>query len=243
MRQQQLKFGLEGKSQLRLGAMVNEAWQLSRRPNPWFILLALLWFVIIYGGVTQLPELLMAQGLEQQQAKNLAALLATMIAAPISASLDVMGLKVALGQRADSLTLRQCVAQSWRIITLTLLFSLLVDLGLTLLLPGLFLLICSSLSNLVLLYFGANPFNALVWTIRAVFYRFSVVAGVLLGGAFAMALGAMSFGVLLIWLAPFAMILRGILFRELFGISAQGAEPSAHQATVSRPVGDNYFDA
>ena len=34
MRQQQLKFGLEGKSQLHLGAMVREAWLRSRQPSP-----------------------------------------------------------------------------------------------------------------------------------------------------------------------------------------------------------------
>lgn len=239
MRQQQLRFGLEGKSQLRLGAMVREAWALSRQPSPWFALLTLAWLLIIYGCVDQLPALLMARGMADNQAQGLAALLATIISAPVSASLDVMGLKMALGQRVDGRELRQCVARSGRIIALALLFTLLVDLGLQLLLPGIFLLVCASLSNLVLIYFSANPFNALLWTIRAGFFRFGALALVLLIGALAMALGVMSFGLLLIWLAPFAMILRGILFRELFGVAADKQQ----QPTVERAAGDSHFDA
>ena len=239
MRQQQLKFGLEGKSQLHLGAMVREAWLRSRQPSPWFALLTLLWLMIIYGCVDQLPALLVVRGMTDNQAQALAALLATIISAPVSATLDVMGLKIALGQRIDGGELRQCVVRSGRIIALALLFTLLVDLGLQLLLPGIFLLICASISNLVLIYFSANPFNALLWTIRAAFFRFGAVALVLLLGALAMALGILSFGLLLIWLAPFAMILRGILFRELFGVVAEKQQ----QPTVERAAGDSHFDA
>ena len=101
MRQQQLKFGLEGKSQLHLGAMVREAWLRSRQPSPWFALLTLLWLMIIYGCVDQLPALLVVRGMTDNQAQALAALLATIISAPVSATLDVMGLKIALGQRID----------------------------------------------------------------------------------------------------------------------------------------------
>ena len=130
MRQQQLKFGLEGKSQLHLGAMVREAWLRSRQPSPWFALLTLLWLMIIYGCVDQLPALLVVRGMTDNQAQALAALLATIISAPVSATLDVMGLKIALGQRIDGGELRQCVVRSGRIIALALLFTLLVDLGL-----------------------------------------------------------------------------------------------------------------
>ncbi len=70
--QQHVDYGLQGKGQPRLGAMVREAWQLSLRPNFRYAGLALLWYVVMFYGVFKAVPWLEAQGMELQKAMELA---------------------------------------------------------------------------------------------------------------------------------------------------------------------------
>ncbi|MBQ1782802.1 MAG: hypothetical protein II007_04030 [Gammaproteobacteria bacterium] len=232
MQQHHIDYGLQGKGQPRLGAMVREAWQLSLRPNFRYAGLALLWYVVMFYGVFKAVPWLEGQGMELQKAMDLAVLGLVVILAPVVAALELMGMKQALGQPISGRELWQCTRLWGRLALLAVLVSMVVSLGfLLLVLPAIYLYASLSLANLVMIGGRASSLQSMVWSLRAAYHHWWTVFGVMLVVGAAFVIAAATFGVALVWLAPFTFILRGILFRELFGLRT--AEPENAPSTAT----------
>lgn len=228
MQQHHLDHGLQGKGRPQLGAMVREAWQLSLRPNFRYAGLALVWYVSMYFGVFELVPWLELRGIALQQAMDIAVLGLVVVLAPVVAALELMGLKQALGQPVTGLELSQCMRLWGRLALLAVLISLVVSLGFVLLvLPAIYLYVSLSLANLIMIGARATPLQSMAWAIRAAYHHWWTLCAVLLVVAVAFVVAGLTFGVTLVWLAPFAFILRGILFRELFGLQAAAPAPAS----------------
>lgn len=234
MQQHHLDHGLQGKGRPQLGAMVREAWQLSLRPNLLFFCLVMIMSLLFYVAFEWGTKALDARGLEREQAVALVMMIAVMMVSPLTAMLELMGVKIAMGDQITRQDLQVCIRAWPRLVLLTLTILIVVDLGLALwVAPGIYLIVSLSLANLVLVIFGASPLQAAIWAIRVAHHHWWVVGGVMALAALALTIGSMGFGLGLIWLAPFAFILRGILFRELFGLQSSASQP------VSTTVSDD----
>lgn len=239
MQQHHVDYGLQGKGQPRLGAMVREAWQLSLRPNFRYAGLALLWYGVMFYGVFKAVPWLEAQGMELQKAMDLTVLGLVVILAPVVAALELMGMKQALGQPVSGQELWQCMGLWGRLALLAVLVSMVVSLGfLLLVLPAIYLYASLSLANLVMIGGRATPLQSMAWSLRAAYHHWWTVFGVMVVVGIAFVIAGVTFGVALPWLAPFAFILRGILFRELFGL-----HPAAAQHAPATDTDDSSFVA
>lgn len=240
MQQHHIDYGLQGKGQPRLGTMVREAWQLSLRPNLRYAGLALLWYGVMFCGVFKAVPWLEAQGMELQKAMDLTVLALVLLLAPVVAALELMGMKQALGQSISGQELWQCMRLWSRLALLAVLVSMVVSLGfLLLVLPAIYLYVSLSLANLVMIGARATPLQSMAWSLRAAYHHWWTIFGVMVVAGIAFVIAGVTFGVALPWLAPFAFILRGILFRELFGLRSAAVPPQ----TPSTDADDSRFVA
>ena len=116
------------------------------------------------------------------------------------------------------------------VILLALLVAALTDVGMRLLiLPGLYLSMGTGFSLMLLVDKKLAPSQAILQSIKVFNKYWAPLIIFYVVSLFAFVMGMFSFGVAYIWLIPFYINFKGVLYRELFGVKVLSVKDQANQ--------------
>lgn len=224
-----LEKSLKGETKLDLKVLAKEAWVLTQNRKSevlqgvmfiFFIAIVLAWVLQSVLGVTDFatapPRILMGI--------KIAGLIIT---APILATMLLLGISHSVGIKPPFFVLFKKIMSSVLVILLTLAIAALTDLSSSLVSSvnaqvGFILLMylgmATGFSMMLLIEKSLSPSQTIIQSFR-VYNRYILpLSFFYLGSALLFVLGMFTFGVAYIWLIPFYFNLKGILYRELFGV-------------------------
>ncbi len=219
-----------------LRGLLTEGWTQTRR-NGFGLLLAIVGVVAIWLLLTQwvLGHSITTEGEESMDLSLTLSLLITVIMAPMTAALDMLGVQQAIGVRARAAQVFDFFRHFIRLGTLSLLTTLMGSLAGTLLsmlgAPMLLVLLPTALLNMALLFSvplllerGMTPWQAIVTSVRLFLHGWPslLVLHMVMLALFMLAFIPMGLGLLLV--APLYYNIKGILYRDLCGIAVEVSE-------------------
>ncbi|MGS2720092.1 hypothetical protein [Paraglaciecola aestuariivivens] len=227
-----IEKSLNGEVRLDLKRIAKEAWQLSKtRKEPYIQGILLLFFVaLIFASIIQ--GMLGVSDLQALPADTvmMLKLVGVVVTTPIIASIFLVGISHSVGVKPQFFTVLKQVIGSLLVILLALLLAAIADLG-----SILGAQVNVIVSTLVLLYINLatgfaimllvekkwRPSQCVIQSIKVfnrywlpltLFYIFYYIS---------LFLGIFTFGFAYIWIVPFFINMKGILYRELFGIKVR----------------------
>lgn len=227
-----LEKSLSGETQLDLKSIFKEAWALSKERKSEILQGAMLiigvtmflfWGLLSYFDVSDLTQVPPKMEITFQ-------ILFIVFSTPIVVAMLLIGMYHSVGVKPSFLALLKYAMGSALVILLALLVAALTDIGMRLLIvPGLYLSMATGFSLMLLVDKKLAPSQAILQSIRVfnqywaaliIFYIVSVTAFIV---------GMFSFGVAYIWLIPFYVNFKGVLYRELFGVKVLRVKNDSNQ--------------
>lgn len=219
----QLAAALAGRAPLRTRAVLATGWGAVPGSKRWLLLGMLLWLAVAVtatalGVVLRLPE-------------AVAASLSVIATAPVSLALTMYAVRRVAGVATDLEALQRYRPAVAHAVLVLMLASLVVTAADALLGPSIgaaVALLYGLLTGQALFLVadrGVDAFTAIGWSVRASLPVLGTLLVVQLTLALALVVGAVTFGIGLIWAAPFALLSLGAVSYQLFGTRA--APPTA----------------
>ncbi|WP_440876844.1 hypothetical protein [Thalassotalea sp. PLHSN55] len=197
-----------------------------------------------FGGLTELINSIELKGDETKmpedvaQKINLIFMVVAIVQCPLFAALDMMGVMHSVGIKTKTSLIFAFFKRSSWVILCSLLSSILIQLGLQLfVLPGLFLAVSLTIVMPLVIDKKLSAMKAIIVCVQATRFQWFKIAGLylILAGAFAASMlplmllantGAAIIGVmvslfLFTYLAPMFFNVKGIIYREMFGVQLQ----------------------
>jgi hypothetical protein len=147
-------------------------------------------------------------------------IISTTLTAPLLAGVIMMGINHSVGAVSKAEHLFQYVPQCLPIVLVSLMTGLLTQFGLVLyILPGFYIAIAMSFATPLVVEKKMTPLMAIYTSVRAVnkkALKFSLLYLIFLALLF---VGLMTLGVAFIWIAPLYYNIKGILYRDMFGVT------------------------
>jgi hypothetical protein len=241
----------KGDYQLDTFAILKEAWQKTKTTKQpilvglltifslGFIITVL--FTNAFGGTEQI--------LENQQHTAFLNLLLTIVVWPFLAGVEMMGIYHSVGIKTKSAMIFSFLKRgSWVVIT-ALLVSTLISIGLALfVVPGIFLAVVTSLAVPLVVEKKLTPLKALWLSLKALTFQWFKIFTLYFLMSLILIVSLLPFAanpgpaialpiLVLIYLAPFFYNVKGILYREIFGVQVEV------QLDGEQPPGNGYFSA
>lgn len=217
-----LEKALKGEISLDVKSLLKEAWQLTQ-VTKWVLLQAIL---VVFAAAlvvvlvsTWLSE---SRGLTMtdpnvQLATNL---VLTLLMAPLITGLLMMGINHSVGGVSRLDHLFHFIPKSLYLSVTALVVSLLVELGMMLLIvPGVYLMIATGFALPLIIEKKLTPLKAIWYSIVSVSQLWLQFIALYFFFALLMLLVIASFGIAAIWVLPFYYNVKGVLYRELFGVT------------------------
>ncbi|MCC5855036.1 MAG: hypothetical protein JJU10_05035 [Idiomarina sp.] len=228
---------LSNSFKLDTGAILKEAWEKSQA-NRWPLLQGALVAFAIAFLVALVIFSFASEGSEETTMLLTLFVLQAIVVPPFIAALNVMGIQRSVGRDIKSSDVFMFWRNPWALLTANIFALIIVGIGQFLASVPILTMIWSLVFQaafsfvLPLVAFDAlGPFRAIHVSALVVFRRllqFLLIYGVMLG-LFLLAL--IPFGLGLIWIIPMFYTLKGILYREIFGVEADSvvvSESSNH---------------
>lgn len=215
---------LAGNADLRVGAVIREAWDKIDGIKGMVIAGGL----IAYGGLSAALYVLgLVSGAEtavtDPVGNAVSQLVFMMIIYPFMSGVFMFGLKHSVGQPVRFEEIFSQYGRALPIVAVALLQSLATGIGLILLiLPGLYLSIALSLAVALKVERDLPVLECLATSMRLVNRKFLAVLGLMVVSALLMVLGFVSL-IGWIWTVPWALMIFAITYRQLAGIGGPGA--------------------
>jgi len=215
---------LQGDYHFDLKQTLQEGWELTRH-NKWAIVQGILFVFTLWGLLfLTASDLLLYFGYDAQlpQLQGFIGLCLSVLMAPLMTGIIMMGINHSVGGLSKASHLFFFLPKSALLALSSLLASLLVELGLSLLfLPGLYLLIATSFTLPLVVEKGLSPTRAIFISIRVVTFKWWLFIALYLVFALLFLLVILSFGIAAIWVAPLYYNVKGILYRDIFGVAVK----------------------
>ncbi len=243
---------VQGDYTLNPNAILKEGWQLTastKQP----ILLGLI-MVILIGMVFSIITSSYLGGMEvviQDANKQMVLnLVVTVVLWPFIAGIEMMGISHAIGIKTQANMIFSFLKRSAFIALGALIITSLTSLGFYLILPGIYLTVALSLTVPLIVEKRMSPTAAILLSIKATRFQFfkmlhiylvlfSVLIAALLPGLLGLPaiISAVVFFVVMSYLAPMFYNVKGILYREIFGVKMLMVEKQGDSPA------DSFFDA
>ena len=221
---------LIGETILDLSACAKEGWTLSKQhfysilQGGLFTLGMILLLLMLIGHFVsiddlQKPSVSLSFGLN---------LLFTLITTPLITALMMMGISHSIGLKTTFIGLVKRLVASAMLIFCALMLGALVNLGIALyILPGIYLAMSTGFALVLLVEKKYRPSQAILMSMR-VFNRYWMPLSQFYIVSFVLFIaGLFTFGIALIWLIPWYLHTKGVLYRTLFGVEVIG-QPSTN---------------
>ncbi len=239
-----LEKSLNGETQLDLKLIAKEAWNLSKNTKTavlhgvlmlFFIAIVFAWALQSFFGITDLsivpPRMMISL--------KVAGIIVT---TPIIAAMFLLGIAHSVGIKPRFLTLLKNVMGSVLVILLALLLAAMSDVGSLIgsqvsVLLGLIILayinLATGFSMMLLVEKKLAPSQCVLQSLK-VFHKYWIpLSAFYIVYYCCLFLGALSLGFAYIWIIPFFINMKGILYRELFGVKViNSQEQSTPDETV-----------
>lgn len=232
-----LEESLKGNYTINVKAVINEAWTLTQQSRVainlgilfCLFLSGVLFFVVAsYFGDIKAT-------IENPQANFAVNILVTLLVSPFLVAIEMMGVFHAVGIKTQPKALFAFLKQGSLVAVCALLSSMLISLGLNLfILPGLYLLVSLSLVLPLVVEKGFSPFKAITISLKVTRYQWfpiflvyavlfiglvlTFLPFILLASSSLQLIGGMFFFFAMSYLAPMFYNVKGILYREIFGM-------------------------
>jgi uncharacterized membrane protein len=234
-----LEKSLNGEVKLDLKAIAKEAWELSKSTKTPLLQGVLLLFLIAIVFAWILQSVLGFSDLNVVPPSTMLALkvAGVVVTTPIIASIFLIGISHSVGIKPQFFDVFKKVLGSVLVILLALLLAAMSDLGSLLgsqinILFGLILLfyvnLATGFSIMLLIEKRLAPSQSIIQSAK-VFHRYWLPLLFYYAAYYVcLFLGIFSFGFAYIWIVPFFINMKGILYRELFGIKVKRSETATN---------------
>ncbi|GAL25527.1 hypothetical protein ACPV5O_10795 [Vibrio maritimus] len=229
-----IERAISGKYELKAGAVFQEAWQQTMKHflsfSPAIVALIVVQLGIFYIALKlQLgdPSVIL-QGFQDPSLLNEGIFQAIFVAnfsyevvsAPVYAGISLMAMSHAAGLTTKPRHIAKGLQYTVPVIIATL-FSLMLQGIVSMILPFLSMYLSLAFSQSILLICEKKvpPLQSLLLSLRAVNKKIFVLSGIYLLLVLMFIVGAMFYGIGLIFVLPFFFHVKGILYREMFGIT------------------------
>ncbi|USD61927.1 hypothetical protein J4N45_08220 [Vibrio sp. SCSIO 43140] len=229
-----IERAISGKYELKAGAVFHEAWQQTMKHflsfSPAIVALIVVQLGIFYIALKlQLgdPSVIL-QGFQDPSLLNEGIFQAIFVAnfsyevvsAPVYAGISLMAMSHAAGLTTKPRHIAKGLQYTVPVIIATL-FSLMLQGIVSMILPFLSMYLSLAFSQSILLICEKKvpPLQSLLLSLRAVNKKIFVLSGIYLLLVLMFIVGAMFYGIGLIFVLPFFFHVKGILYREMFGIT------------------------
>lgn len=231
---------LKGETQLDLKAIAKEAWDLSKNTKTavlhgvlllFFIAMIFAWALQSIFGITDLsivpPQMMISL--------KVAGIIVT---TPIVATMFLLGISHSVGVKPRFLSVLKKVLGSVLVILLALLLAAMSDLGSLVgsqvnVLSGLAVLfyinLATGFSIMLLVEKKLAPSQCVVQSLKVFHKYWMPLSTFYLAYYCCLILGALSLGFAYIWIIPFFINMKGILYRELFGVKVRDVNNKPNQ--------------
>ncbi|WP_448565396.1 hypothetical protein [Thalassotalea ganghwensis] len=229
---------LAGDYRINVGDVLKEAWALTKEARV-SINIGLLFCLVVSGSILYFAASYFGDFkalLEDPQANLAVNVIVTLLVSPFIVAIEMMGIFHAVGVKTHPKIIFAFLKQGALVAACALLSSLIISLGLNLLIvPGVYLLVALSLTLPLIVEKRLSPFNAIVVSIKATRYQwlalfslygvlfFALVVAfipmIMLANSSLQLLGGILFFLALSHLAPMFYHVKGILYREIFGMT------------------------
>jgi hypothetical protein len=249
-----IEKSLKGDYTLDVSSVLKEAWQLTLGSRI-SINLGLL-FILVLGVVVSFLISNTMGGIEQviqdPQSTTLLNIAVTMIIYPFLVGVEMMGIFHAVGMKTNSKLIFSFLKRGSWVAVCALLTSVLVTLGMSLLyIPGIYLAVSLSLALPLVVEKNLSPLKAIILSLQVTRFQWfkllaiytllfialfmSLLPLVILANTQMSVIGVIIFLVALTFIAPLFYNVKGILYREIFGMQLQASDvtPSQTNETFS----------
>jgi len=241
-----LENAVKGEYTIDVSAVLKEGWkktQQSRKAiNSGLLFVFSLGVLISYliseyfGGIEK--------AMQEPQTLLLIQTLVSLVIWPFLAGVEMMGVFHAVGLKTETNLIFSFLKRASMVVLCGLFTSLLVSVGFQLLvLPGIFLAVIFSLTIPLVVEKRLSPIKAMVISVQALRFQWlklflvylaltgifalSILPLVLLGNSNLVIIGIVLFFFVLSYLAPLFYNVKGILYREIFGLKLQTTDQSS----------------
>jgi hypothetical protein len=236
-----LEKSLAGQVKLDLIALGKEAWQMTHSNKSGMLQASLFMLAVTLILISVLAHIFVVPNWFEAtpEARLTLQVSITIITTPFLAAMLLLGIAHSVGKKPSLGQALQRAFKSSVIIVLALLLSLLVNIGLVfLLVPGIYFGLASGFAMMLVVEKGLAMRQAIMQSLL-VFNRYWLPISVFYGFALLLLMaGTFTFGLAYIWIIPFYFNFKGVLYRELFGITVKGQTTSP-----TNPAGDSIFHA
>lgn len=224
-----LEKSLNGETQLDLKAIAKEAWDLSRNTKTAVLhgVLLLFFIAVIFAWVLQSVFGFTDLNIVPPRMMISLKVAGVIVTTPIIATMFLLGISHSVGIRPRFLTILKNVMGSVLVILLALLLAAMSDIGSLLgsqinVLLGMLVLfyinLATGFSIMLLVEKRLAPSQSVIQSFK-VFHKYWIqLTTFYLVYYCCLFLGALSLGFAYIWIIPFFINMKGILYRELFGV-------------------------
>ncbi|MGB1262610.1 MAG: hypothetical protein ACPG52_06865 [Cognaticolwellia sp.] len=242
-----IEQAVKGEYTLDVAAILKEAWQITLKSRV-AINVGLLFCLLIGMLISMLVSSQMGGievAIQDQQSATLLNIIVTLAVYPFVAGVEMMGVFHAIGLKTRAKLVFAFLKRGSWVAVCALLSSTLVTLGLTLFyLPGIFLAVALSLALPLVVEKQLSPIKAISVSIQATRFQWFKMFALYLLLALAMlvsalpvaAAGASELGFIavafflfcLTYIAPMFYNVKGILYREIFGLQMQASNDNTN---------------
>jgi len=192
------------------------------------------------------------QALEDPQSRFMINIIVTLVVSPFLAGVEMMGVFHAIGLKTKPQMVFSFLSQGALVALCSLLVSTLTSLGFALfVVPGFFLLVTLSLTIMLVVEKKMTPIKAIILSVKALRFQFfhilalySILFMLTLCSLFPLLIlytselsiiGIMIFLFSLTYIVPLFFNVKGIIYREVFGVELQSgeAQPPANNGNFS----------
>lgn len=240
-----IESALKGDYKLNVPAILKEAWLLtkaSRKTINTSLLGVMLLGVVIVSILGQLLGGLIAVQ-ESPQASLIINIVVTVVLAPFLAGIEMFGVMASVGVKTKPKMMFSFLKFANSVVLCALCTSVLTSIGLQLVLPGIYLMVALTLTMPLIIDKQLSPLKAIVISLKTTRFQWFNLFFLHLVLFFALILSLMPLAILikspaviigfiffmfaLSYLAPMYYHVKGIVYREMFGLDVQAvdAEP------------------
>lgn len=208
-----------------IGALLSESWALVKGTKGIIIGGFLVFYAVmlvatlVLGGIVGIFGTLSDSIVAVVVGEILISLLASALAYPFMAGINMVGVRRAAGQPVNFNEIFSHFGRTVPLIITAVVMMLLIYLGmLLLLLPGIYLAVAYLLAVPLVVERGLSPWQALEASRKAISQHWFKVFGLFLLLGLIVALSVIPLGIGLVWSIPLMVVAMGVLYRTIFGV-------------------------
>ncbi|HEX7645637.1 MAG TPA: YciC family protein [Noviherbaspirillum sp.] len=210
-----------GPSDFTISAALSEAWA-KTHGNKGTIWLAFGLYMLVVIPISLVLQHFLKEGMF---ADGMRFVVTNSVDVALAAGMWMLGVKLASGVRAEAKEVYAYIEYFPRLLATYMLMNVLVVAGfLLLILPGIYLAIAYSASSILIVDKKLGIWEALETSRKALTHCWFRVFFLALAYLLIMILSALPLGIGLIWTLPMGVVLKGIVYREVFGFAQVVAE-------------------